>query len=76
MPVFHEPEVGKLLPAQRTSEPDAVQPVAFVEDQVILDVPLYRTNVGDAEMEAVGAYALTVTGGQFCQPVFRYAEET
>ncbi len=34
--------------------PPAVQLVALVEDQVSVDWPLYATEVGEAESEAVG----------------------
>ena len=46
-----EPEVV-FVPDQ---EPDAVQEVALVEDQVIVEVFVRRTVKGSAEIETVGA---------------------
>jgi hypothetical protein len=53
-----EPE-GDFVPDQ---PPDAVHSVAFVDDQVRFVVPLYGTDVGDAENELqTGGGVLTVT---------------
>jgi hypothetical protein len=59
------PEVA-LLPAQ---PPEAVQDVAFVEDQVSVDDPPLATDVGFAEIDMVGAGSNTVTvADALCDP--------
>jgi hypothetical protein len=57
VPVDCEPAVGS-LPVQA---PEAVQVVAFVDDQVKVEAPPLATLVGLAASDTVGAGAVTVT---------------
>ena len=56
-PVDSLPE-GALVPDQ---PPTAVQELAFVEDQVSVEDPLYATDVGFAVSDTVGTGGNTVT---------------